>query len=295
MSIYRFIAANRAQFPVTRLCCVLSVSRSGFYDWLARSPSARELADRALTRRIEEIHAESRKTYGAPRIHAQLAFEGTCIGKKRVARLMRKAKLSGLFKKKRSKIAIRLPGLRTAPDLVGRDFLASGPNRLWCADITYIRTWEGWLYLAAVTDLYSRKVVGWSMDTQMRAQLVIDALDMAVERRNPKPGLIHHSDRGTQYTALVFNRRLKGAGIDISMGSKGCAYDNAVAESFFSSLKKDLIYRRSWPTRAQARVAIFDYIEIFYNRKRRHSTLGMLSPHEFEIINQPTDQTAVNV
>lgn len=295
MSVYRFIAANRAWFALTTLCRVLAVSRSGFYDWQARSPSARKLADDALTERIKEIHIESRKTYGAPRVHAELAFQGIRVGKKRVARLMGKAQISGLFKRKRGRTTIRVPGVRTAPDLVDRDFLAQGPNRLWCADITYIRTWEGWLYLAAVMDIYSRKIVGWSMANHMRTELVVDALEMAVARRRPESGLIHHSDQGSQYTALIFNQRCRLADIEVSMGSKGSAYDNAVAESFFSSLKKEVIYRNSWPTRAQARTEIFDYIEVFYNRRRRHSTLGMLSPEEFEIINQPTDQVAVSV
>lgn len=276
------------------MCRLLKVSHSGYYEWRSRGPSARELADQALTERIREIHAESRQTYGAPRIHAELAFEGTRVGKKRVARLMREAGITGLFKVRRGKTTIRVPGVRTAPDLVDRDFLAAGPNELWCADITYVRTWEGWLYLAAVMDVYSRKIVGWAMDNHMRAELVVDALEMAVANRQPDPGLIHHSDQGAQYTALIVNRRCKLAGISMSMGSKGCAYDNAVAESFFGSLKKDLIYRQSWPDRAEARAAIFDYIEVFYNRKRRHSTLGMLSPEEFEIINQPTAQAAVS-
>ena len=295
MSVFRFIAANKATFPVKALCAMLEVSRSGFYDWQARGPSARELADDQLTERIRAIHVESRQTYGAARIHAELAYEGTRVGKKRVARLMQSAGISGLFKKRRGKTTIRVPGVRTAPDLVDRDFLAFAPNRLWCADITYVRTWEGWLYLAVVMDIYSRRIVGWSMDNHMRAELVVDALEMAVARRDPQPGLIHHSDHGSQYIALIFNQRCRLAGINLSMGSKGCAYDNAVAESFFSSLKKDLIYRRSWPTRAEARSAIFDHIEVFYNRKRRHSTLGMLSPEEFETINQSTVQMAVNL
>jgi putative transposase len=276
------------------MCRLLEVSASGFYERRSRGPSARELADQALTERIREIHVESRQTYGAPRIHAELGFAGVRVGKKRVARLMRQAQISGLFKVKRGKTTISVPGIRTAPDVVDRDFLASGPNKFWVADITYIRTWEGWLYLAAVTDLFSRCVVGWSMDNNMRSELVVEALEMAVAARRPEPGLIHHSDRGSQYTALIFDRRCKLAGINMSMSGKGAPHDNAVAESFFSSLKKDLIYRQSWHTRAEARAAIFDYIEVFYNRKRRHSTLGMLSPEEFEMINQPTAQAAVN-
>lgn len=282
MSAFRFIAANEGAAPVKVLCEVLGVSRSGFYAWLTRPKSRRALEDELLTEKIRAIHKESRQTYGSPRVHAELRFQGIFISKRRVERLMRQAGISGLFKVKRGKTTIQVPGIRTAPDLVERDFLAAAPNKLWCADITYIRTWEGWLYLAAVMDVYSRKIVGWAMDNHMRADLVVDALEMAVARRRPEPGLIHHSDRGSQYTALILNQRCKLAGINMSMGAKGCAYDNAVAESFFSSLKKDLIYRRSWPTRAEARLAIFDHIEVFYNRKRRHSTLGMLSPEEFE-------------
>lgn len=198
MSCFRLIEEQKAAFAVRMMCRLLEVSASGFYEWRSRGPSARELADQALTERIREIHVESRQTYGAPRIHAELCFEGTRVGKKRVARLMRQAGVSGLFKVKRGKTTISVPGIRTAPDLVDRDFLASGPNKLWVADITYIRTWEGWLYLAAVTDLFSRRVVGWSMDNNMRAELVVEALEMAVAARRPEPGLIHHSDRGSQ-------------------------------------------------------------------------------------------------
>jgi len=295
VSCYQLVEEQKANYPVQMMCRALEVSRSGYYGWLASGPSVRELYDRVLTQRIYELHKESRETYGAPRIHADLACEGVRVGKKRVARLMQRALISGSFKKKWGKTTISVPGVRTAPDLVDRDFLAAGPNKLWVADITYIRTWEGWLYLASVMDIYSRKIVGWSMDNHIRAELVVDALTMAVAARSPDCGLIHHSDRGSQYTALIFNQRCEQAGIQVSMGSKGDCYDNAVAESFFSSLKKDLINRQSWPTRADARAAIFDYIEVFYNRKRRHSALGMLSPQEFEMINQPAVQMAVNL
>jgi putative transposase len=281
--IFRFIAAKKAEHSIKIMCRVLEVSRSGFHAWERREPSARAIADQALTGRIAEIHTDSRKTYGSPRVHAELRLEdGVRVGRKRVARLMRRAGLAGQVKRRRGKTTIRVQGVRTAPDLVERDFNATEPNRLWCADITYIRTWEGWLYLASVMDLYSRRIVGWALADHLRAELVVDALEMAVARRRPDAGLVHHSDQGSQYTSLIFTRRCRGVGIDVSMGSRGDCFDNAVLESFHASLKKDLIHRRSWPTKAEARTAIFDYVEAFYNRRRRHSTLGMLSPVEFE-------------
>jgi putative transposase len=283
VTIFRFIAARKAEHSIKTMCRVLEVSRSGFHAWAARTPSARAVADTRLTARIAEIHTDSRKTYGSPRVHAELRLEdGVRVGRKRVERLMRRAGLSGQVKRRRGKTTIRVQGVRTAPDLVERDFNPTAVNRLWCADITYIRTWEGWLYLASVMDCYSRRIVGWAMADHLRAELVIDALQMAVTRRRPNVGLVHHSDMGSQYTSLVFTRRCRAVGIEVSMGSRGDCFDNAVLESFHASLKKDLIHRRSWPTKAEARTAVFDYVEAFYNRRRRHSTLGMLSPVEFE-------------
>jgi putative transposase len=281
--IFRFIAAKKAEHSIKIMCRVLEVSRSGFHAWAARAPSKRAVADAALTGRIAEIHEDSLKTYGSPRVHAELRLEdGVRVGRKRVERLMRQAELSGQVKRRRGTTTIRVQGVRTAPDLVERDFAPTAADRLWCADITYIRTWEGWLYLASVMDCYSRRIVGWAIADHLRAELVVDALEMAVARRRPDPGLVHHSDQGSQYTSLVFTRRCASVGIDVSMGSRGDCFDNAVLESFHASLKKDLVHRRSWPTRAEARTAVFDYIEAFYNRRRRHSTLGMLSPLEFE-------------
>jgi putative transposase len=281
--IFRFIAAKKAEHSIKIMCRVLEVSRSGFHAWAAREPSARAVADAALTDRIAEIHGDSRKTYGSPRVHAELRLEdGVRVGRKRVDRLMRLAELSGQLKRRRGKTTIGVQGVRTAPDLVERDFNPTTINRLWAADITYIRTWEGWLYLASVMDLYSRRIVGWAIADHLRAELVVDALEMAVARRRPDVGLVHHSDRGSQYTSLIFTRRCRAVGIDVSMGSRGDCFDNAVLESFHASLKKDLIHRRAWPTKAEARTAIFDYIEAFYNRRRRHSTLGMLSPADYE-------------
>ena len=211
-----------------------------------------------------------------------LARDGTRVGRKRVARLMRQEGISGLVERKKGKTTIRVPGITTAPDLVRREWNPTEPNRLWVADITYIRTWEGWLYLAAVLDCHSRRCVGWSIADHLRAEIVVDAVEMAVARRRPQAGLIHHSDHGSQYVSLALGARLREAGIETSMGAKGSALDNAVAESFFASLKKDLINRYSWPTKADARVATFEWIEAFYNRIRLHSTLGNLSPEEFE-------------
>jgi putative transposase len=239
--------------------------------------------DAELIERIVEIHGKHRRVYGSPRIHAELAMEhGIRVGRKRVERLMRQAKISGMVARKHGRTTISVPGVRVADDLVERQFRPDGPNQLWVADITYLRTWEGWLYLAAVQDAYSRAIVGWSMADHMRKELVIDALQMAIARRRPEPGLIHHSDQGSQYVSLAFGQAARAAGIARSMGSKGDCFDNAVAESFFATLKKELVHRRSWPTRHELTSEVFEYIEAFYNRARRHSTLGMLAPLEFE-------------
>ena len=283
MRIFRFIAAKRAEHSIQVMCRVLEVSRSGFHAWAAREPSARAVADQALSGRIAEIHEESGKTYGSPRVHAELRLEDDVhVGRKRVERLMRRAGLSGMVPRRRGRTTVSAPGIQTAPDLVERDFNPTEPNRLWSADITYIRTWEGWLYLASVMDCYSRRIVGWAMADHMRAELVIDALEMAVARRRPEGRPVHHSDQGSQYTSLIFTRRCRSVDIDVSMGSKGDCFDNAAMESFHASLKKDLIHRRSWPTKQEARTAVFGYIETFYNRRRRHSRLGMLCPVQFE-------------
>jgi putative transposase len=264
------------------MCRVLDVSRSGFHAWLGRAPCRRRRQDDELVRRMRSIHARSQGTYGAPRIRAQLAHEGIRVSRKRVERLMRREGLSGLVKRKKGRTTIKVPGVRVASDLVERDFQPSEPNKLWVADITHIRTWEGWLYLAAVVDCYSRRCVGWSMADHLRAELVVDALEMAVSRRRPDAGLVHHSDQGSQYVSLAFGQRCHDAGIDISMGSKGDAYDNAVCESFFSSLKKEKLNRRSWPTKQEARTAVFEWIEGWYNPTRLHSTLGYVSPLVYE-------------
>jgi putative transposase len=277
------IAAEKTNYPVAVMCCVLGVNRTAFHNWERRAPSDRALTDAWLTDKIKQIFDASRGVYGAPRIHAELRMEhGIRVGRKRVARLMKAAGIAGVRPRKRFKTTIRIPGITPATDLVERQFQPDRPNVLWVADITYLRTGESWLYLAAVQDAYSRQIVGWSMATHMRASLVVDALKMALSRRRPGPGLIHHSDHGSQYVSLAFGRAAGQAGIAVSMGSRGDAYDNAVAETFFATLKKELLNRRTWPDRLELQSAVFEYIEAFYNRQRRHSTLGMLSPIAYE-------------
>jgi putative transposase len=283
--IYAFVEAEKANHRVNAMCRTLKVSKSGFYSWRDRPPSARVKSDTALSEKIVRIHRNSRETYGAPRIHFELRTLGVRCGRKRVARLMREAGLFGCGGRRRKvRTTLRSQTERTppAPDLVKRNFTPEAPNHLWVADITYVRTWEGWLYLSLVLDTYSRKVVGWSMTNNLRTELVLDALNMAIYNRRPQPGLIHHSDRGSQYTSVEFGSRLKEAGFLPSMGSVADAYDNSMAESFVSTLKRELIYRHSWPSRQMVRTAIFEYIEGFYNTRRRHSALGNLSPSKYE-------------
>jgi putative transposase len=282
VSCFRLIEAEKAQHPVSLLCSVLGVSRAGYYAWKSRPLSDRRLRDLELLALIRQIHRGSEGSYGWPRMHAELRHRGVRVSRKRVARLMREAGLSGLITRRRGKTTIRVPGLRPAPDLVGRDFQAVAPNRLWAADLTEFATWEGKLYLAVVVDCFSRRLVGWAMADNMRAELVVEALEMAVWRRKPDPGLVHHSDHGSQYTALIFGQSCRRAGIDRSMGARGCALDNAVCESFFASLKKELTRRRSWPSRRELQTAVFAWIEGWYNRRRLHSTLGYLSPADYE-------------
>ena len=282
MSAFRLIEAERATHSVLMLCRLLGVSRSGYYTWRNRPPSERSRFDAVLSEKIEMIHRNSRATYGAPRVHAELRAIGICCGRKRVARLMRRAKLRGCLRGRRMSTTHRLALRQAAPDLVGRNFASEEPDRLWVADITYVRSTEGFVYLAFILDACSRRIVGWSMATHLRTELVVDALRMAVARRKPAPGLVHHSDRGVQYTSLSFGKRLEDEGLVPSMGRVGSAYDNALAESFVATLKTELLYRSSWPTRLVARTAIFEYIEGFYNTRRRHSALGYLSPAEFE-------------
>jgi len=279
---FRLIDAKRAQHPVSLLCSVLGVSRAGYYAWKHRPASPRKRRDEVLLGEIRAIHDESKGTYGWPRIHAELRHRGVRVSRKRVSRLMRAAGLSGMVRRRKGRTTVSVPGIATAPDLVRRDFAPTEPNRLWVADLSEIATWEGKLYLAVVVDCFSRRCVGWAMAEHMRAELVVEALEMALWQRRPDIGLVHHSDRGGQYVSLIFGQTARAAGIDISMGAKGCALDNAVCESFFATLKKELTRRRSWATRRELESAIFAWIEGWYNRRRLHSTLGYLSPAQFE-------------
>jgi putative transposase len=275
------VRTNQARYPVATMCRVLKVSKSGYYAWLKRPLSGRALDDIGLMVKIEAIHRHSRGTYGSPRVHAQLRGEGVRVGRNRVARLMREAGLQGVSRRRFVKTTQRDPAARPAPDLVNRDFHAAGPDRLWVADITYIRTWEGFLYLAIVLDAFGRRVVGWAMEAHLRTELVLAALEMAFTRRRPSQ-VIHHSDRGTQYTSIAFGKRCRAMGVRPSMGSAGDCFDNAMAESFFATLECELLDRCQFKTRAEARLAVFEYIEGWYNPHRLHSALGYLSPVNFE-------------
>ena len=263
------------------LCRVLGVSRSGYYAWAGRAESARVREDRRLRLTIIEAHRRSRGTYGAPRIFAELRELEVRTSRKRVARLMREAEIRGLHRPRRRRSRPD-PSSRSIPDLVRRRFRPARPDRIWAADITELPTAQGTVYLAVVMDLCSRMIVGWSLARHVRAELVIEALEMATGRRQPGPGLVHHSDRGPQYTSLVFGQALERARIARSMGRVGTPADNAVVESFFDTLKLELFFDRSLPGLDQARSTLFEWIEIFYNRQRRHTTLGDISPFEFE-------------
>lgn len=282
MRLYKLIDAEKASYPISVLCRILRVSRSGYYDWRDRAPSKREQEDQEITGKIHEIHRRSRETYGSPRVHAELRSIGIRCGRKRVARLMRRAGIRGCLRGRRKRTTRRDKNAVPAADLVGRDFAVLAPNRLWTADITYVKTEEGFLYLAFVLDAYSRRLVGWAMESHLRTELVLDALQMALWRRVPSAGLIHHSDQGVQYTALSFGKRLEEVGIVPSMGRVGSALDNAISESFVATLKSELVSRVRFPAREVAKTAIFEYLEAFYNRRRLHSSLGYMSPSEFE-------------
>lgn len=288
MSCRQFVADQAAHHPVRLLCRAVGVSRSGYYAWRDRQPSARAHADGQLIEQIRQIHQRSRGTYGGPRVHAELRASGQRCGRGRVARLMRRAGLRGLHgQRRRVRTTVPDRAATPAPDRVERAFAPAqigAPDRLWLADISYVATHQGWLYLAVVLDGFSRKVVGWAMTDHLRAELVIDALTMALQVRRPAAGLIHHSDHGCQYTSLAFGQRLRAAGVLPSMGSVGDAFDNAVVEAFFSTLKTELLDRQIWSTHTAARLAIFEYIEVWYNRQRRHSTLAYATPTEYEAL-----------
>lgn len=273
--------AHQAQFPITTMCRVLKVSKSGYYRWLNRTPSKRDRDDAMLTEKMRAIHTWSRGTYGAPRIHAELLDEGYRVGRKRIARLMQAAGLQGVSRRKGPTTTIRSERARPAADLVARDFTAEAPNQLWVADITYIPTAVGFLYLAVVLDAFSRRIVGWSMASHLRTALVLAALEMALEQRK-LDGVIHHSDQGCPYTSIAFGARGRVAGVRPSMGSVGDCYDNALCESFFATLECELLDRERFETRAQARMAVFEFIEGWYNPHRRHSALAYQSPIAYE-------------
>jgi putative transposase len=270
------------------MCRVLSVSISGYYAWRSRERPERERNDQALSECIVRIHEQSRGTYGSPRIHAELQEQGQHVGRKRVARLMRASSLAGVSRRRSFHTTRRDPAARPAPDLVDRKFTADGPNQLWVADMTYIPTLEGFHYLAVVLDVWSRKIVGWAMSSRMATQIVDDALAMAVQQRRPAAGVIHHSDQGSQYTSTEFGRRCREAGVRPSMGSVGDCYDNAMCESFFATLECEMLDRITLADRRQAELAVFDFIEGFYNTHRRHSALGYLAPVTFEQRSAPT-------
>jgi putative transposase len=275
------VKAYQADYPVSVLCRLLEISKSGFYAWLHRPPSRHALIDLQLGDRIEAIHRRSRSTYGRPRIHAELIEEGIRVSGKRVARLMRERSIHGASRRPTVITTRRDRDARPAPDLVDRRFVADAPDQLWVADITYIPTWSGFLYLAIVLDVFSRRVVGWAMADNMRKELVLDALNMAVFRRRPL-GVVHHSDQGSQYTSIAFGMRCKEAGVRPSMGSRGDCYDNAMCESFNATLECELLAKRRFKTQREAELAVFDFIEGWYNPHRRHSALGYLSPNNFE-------------
>jgi putative transposase len=275
------VSANQAKYPVRLMCRLLGVSPSGYYAWSHRKSSRHKQADAALVRRIKAIYERSRGTYGAPRIHAELRACGELVSRKRVARLMREAGLRGASRRRPIPTTVRDAKSRPAPDLVKRNFTAEGRDRLWVADITYIPTGSGFLYLAVVVDAWSRRVVGWSMATHLRTELVVEALNMAVGQRRPQE-VIHHSDQGSQYTSIAFGQRCREAGVRPSMGSVGDCFDNALCESFFATVECELLERRRFATQAEARMAVFEFLEGWYNPHRRHSALGYLSPIEFE-------------
>ena len=276
------MSANQADFPIATMARVLAVSESGFHAWRHRPASAHAAADTALLKRVRTIHASSRETYGVPRVHAELRAGGEKHGRKRIARLMRAAGLVGASRRRTGVTTTRRDrDARPAPDLVDRDFTSTAANKLWVADITFVPTLTGFLFLAVVLDAWSRKIVGWSMANHLRAELVVDALEMAIGQRRPGE-VIHHSDQGSQYTSLAFGKRCREAGVRPSMGSVGDAYDNAMCESFFATLECELLERRRFASQAEARMACFSFIEGWYNPVRLHSALGYRSPMAYE-------------
>lgn len=283
---FAFIETEKAGFPVALLCRMLAVSRAGFYAWRRRPVAVRTRQDQVLAVAVATIYAEHHGRYGSPRVQMELRDRGQRSGRKRIARLMRVQDLRARPKRRYRTTTDSRHGLPVCPNLLARRFTVAQSNTAWVTDITYIWTPQGWLYLAVVIDLFSRRVVGWSMSERIDRKLALDALRMALAQRRPQRGLIHHSDRGSQYASGDYQRLLATNGIVGSMSRRGDCWDNAVAESFFASLKLELVYQVQWQTRAEARTAIFEYLELFYNRRRRHSSLGYLNPVEFERRNQ---------
>jgi transposase InsO family protein len=272
----------KEEFPTSALCRVMEVTPSGFYAWRNAPPSKRQEQDALLLAQIQDIHQASRQSYGSPRIYQELREQGVVCGRHRVARLMRVHQIWARQKRRYQVTTQSKHDLAVSENVLERQFTAQAPNRRWAGDITYLWTTEGWLYLAVVLDLFSRRIIGWSMQGTLETRLVQDALSMALQARNPEPGLLHHSDRGSQYASHSYQEQLRQHGMVGSMSRRGNCWDNAVVESFFSTLKSELIRDQPYRTRAQARSAVFEYIEVWYNRKRRHSTLGYVSPEQFE-------------
>jgi putative transposase len=275
------VKTNQAEYPVRAMCRVLGLSPSGYYAWLKRPPSSRSIQDEALLTELERIHQQSRRTYGRPRLHAELKDDGHRVGQNRVGRLMRLGGIRGASRRKKWRTTTRDERARPAPDLVERNFAATGPDELWVADITYIPTGAGFLFLAVVLDAWSRRVVGWAMAPHLKTTLVLQALEMALGQRKPQ-AVIHHSDQGTQYTSIAFGIRCKQAGVRPSMGSVGDCFDNAMCESFFATLECELLERERFRNQAEAKMKVFDFIEGWYNPRRRHSALGYRSPVDYE-------------
>jgi putative transposase len=290
VSRFAFVDRERARYPVNLLCALLRVSRSGYYAWAGRGPSTRRLADEVLAEQIRGFHTASRCTYGAPRIHDDLRDAGVRVGRKRVARIMREHGLEGVHRRSWRHATTADPAAQPAPDLLDRDFTATAPNQKWVADVTYVPTVAGWLYLAVVLDVFSRRVVGWAMDTHRKTRLVCDAVAMAVANRGGAEagvvaGVIHHSDRGGEYTSRDLQIALRGCGALASMGSVADCFDNSMAEAFFATLETELFWvqpHRRFTTHRDAKLAIFDYVEVFYNRQRRHTSIGSIPPVTFE-------------
>ena len=281
---FRFIEDHRAEYPVKIMCGALDVSPAGYYAWRGRPESRRSAANRALLDDIKRVHRDNHGCYGSPRIHIELEAQGRGVSRGRIERLMRRYGVRAIMARpRRVRTTDSRHDLPIAPNLLERNFVATAANRIWLADITYVETGEGWLYLSTVMDLYSRRIVGWAMRDHLRTELPLAALQMAISAQRPSPGLIHHSDRGVQYASQHYRRALDAAGITASMSRKGDCYDNAPMESFFHTLKTERVHHQQYATRAEARRDIFAYIEGFYNKTRRHSAIGYISPIEMEL------------